>query len=279
MSWYLMYLRLPLCHVFTIKLTFDWYVLQCQYREMKSKGMSCFTRMQYLTYTHSFLMESFFCVHWSSYLYLSFHVILFSVCSLIWCIWFFLRHSRDRLYETFIPRIFNRHFYFCDRLFQKLSDLQFGWLGVEYCYNSLSLMLVSMCSPGFVTSVFIFFVYVKDFLFHIHVSFTDLLVSVVLFFHFDIDWVHLLELCSDWIRDCLQKFVYLLVDFSWVVFHLLLWFSDYVDYFFQEYWFFARSRRFVFTRILQFSHVFSFFFCFRWIFHFVFIRFSQQSQG
>ena len=57
-------------------------------------------------------------------------------------------------------------------------------VAVESCYYSLTLILVSMCSPGLVTSVFTFFVYVKV-CFHIHDSFTDLLVSVVFFFfHF-----------------------------------------------------------------------------------------------
>ena len=85
---------------------------------------------------------------------------------------------------TFNPRFFNRHSNFCFRFLQKLFDLRFGCFAVESGYYSLTLILVSMCSPAFVTSVLKLFVYVKDFLFHIHDSFTDLLVSVVFFFHF-----------------------------------------------------------------------------------------------
>ena len=50
---------------------------------------------------------------------------------------------------------------------------------MESCYYSLTLILV-----WFVASVFTFFVYIKDFHFPIHDYFTDLLVSVVFFFHF-----------------------------------------------------------------------------------------------
>ena len=54
----------------------------------------------------------------------------------------------DRLCGAFNPCIFNRHPYFCYRFFQKLYDLQFGCFVVKSCYYSLTLILVSMCSPG-----------------------------------------------------------------------------------------------------------------------------------
>ena len=95
------------------------------------------------------------------------------------------------------PRNFNRHSYFRYRFFQKLYDLRFGCCTVESCYYSLTLILVSMCSPCFVTSVFVFFVHVKDFLFHFRDSFTGLLVSVVFFlFSFSQLLSSSLELCS-----------------------------------------------------------------------------------
>ena len=56
---------------------------------------------------------------------------------------------------------------------------------VESCYCSFALILVVMGSVGFVFSIFTFFIYVGDFIYHIRDSFIDLFVSVVVFFlHF-----------------------------------------------------------------------------------------------
>ena len=49
------------------------------------------------------------------------------------------------------------------------------------------------------------------------------LVSVVFFFHFHNGWVHPLKLCSDW-SDFLQKLFHLFVGFPWVTFHHLIGF-------------------------------------------------------
>ena len=59
----------------------------------------------------------------------------------------------DRLRVAFNSRVFSRHPYFCYRFFQELHDLRFRCFTVESCYHSLTFILVSMCAPGFVTSV------------------------------------------------------------------------------------------------------------------------------
>ena len=64
--------------------------------------------------------------------------------------------------------------------------------------TSLTLILVSMCSPGFVTSVFVFFVHVKDFLFHTVTPAIADWSDELPFFHFSHFFIfHVFEFCFD----------------------------------------------------------------------------------
>ena len=157
-------------------------------------------------------MKSFFCVHWSSHLYLpssqpsSQHVrwpdvfvplVINLEADESMCNW---------LCKAFNPCVFNRHSYLCYRFLQKLFDLWFRCITTESCYYSFALILVVMGSVGFVVSVFISFTHVGDCLFHIRDYFLDLFVSVIAFFlHFRHGCVHSMELGSDWIVNCLHE--------------------------------------------------------------------------
>ena len=207
-----LYLRDPLWHVFTTIWPLTETYFKIQFKEIEWRGMLCLMWMQYLTYPILFLMKSFFCVHWSSHLYLpssqpsSKHVrwpdvfvplVINLEADESICNW---------LCKAFNPGVFNRHSCLCYRFLQKLFDLWFRCITTESCYYSFALILVVMGSVGFVVSVFIFFTHVGDCLFHIRDYFLDLFVSVIAFFlHFRHGCDHSMELGSDWIVNCLHE--------------------------------------------------------------------------
>ena len=63
----------------------------------------------------------------------------------------------DGLCKAFNPYVFSRHSCLCHRFPQKLFHFRFTCFTVASCYHCLTLILVYMCSPGFVT--FFFFVF------------------------------------------------------------------------------------------------------------------------
>ena len=194
-----MYFRFPLWNVFYHNLAFDRYVLQCPVHGDQIE--------KYLTYPilsdgiFQFSSSQFFFQHirWPDE-FVSFIVALeVDECM---C---------NRLCGAFNPRIINRHSYFCYHSLQKLYILRIS-------------------SSGFVASTFTFFVYVKDFLLHFHDSFTDLLISVVFFFHFRAVFRQYLWLfCRnvsifssvifDQFSMCLSNLSIFSVGFSWSIHH------------------------------------------------------------
>ena len=196
-----MYFEFPLWHVFSTIWPLTDMCFSVQFAVTESRGMSCLTWMQYLTY--SILLRPLIALSSTCFL-----VVLFSTCSLTWCMCFFRHRSWNEWKHvwTAFRSIQSSHFQSSSPfLLSILSGVV--WPLVQMFHYGILLSLPYLYSgphelPWVRHFCFRIFRPCEGFSFPYSWFFTDLLVSIVFFFlHFHNGGVHPVELCSDWIRD------------------------------------------------------------------------------
>ena len=272
-SWYLIYVRFPLWHVFTTIWPFTDMCFCVQFVVIESRGMLCFSWMQWRT---PFSIDEIF--------HLRPLIVIFSISFL------FVQHVRwpdefvsffivlevnenmcYRLRGSFNSRVSHRHSYFCYRFFQKLYDLWFRCFTVESCYHCLALIPVNMRSLAFLQSCFRIFCLCKGF---------SILYSWIS--HLFVGICHLLLSLSRWLSSSRVIVLRLNQRFFVETFpsfrRFFFWFFECVDFLS------SRTTRLHFVpsvclRLLQstsfFVSIFFWFQCIHWHAH---IHSSQQSQ-